>query len=142
MKFEQSFDTFACEGDSIQLSHGGLTFTARIERDEDSNIDDDDVHNPNQDVTGCDAEQQTKLLEARRAWLADEWFYCGITIEVSLDGNTILDGAASLWGIECNYPESDNSYLNQIANELLVEAVECAKAKIESLQIALNQISL
>jgi hypothetical protein len=27
--------------------------------------------------------------------------------------------AASLWGIEANYPGADNSYLTEVANELL-----------------------
>lgn len=34
---------------------------------------------------------------------------------------------ASLWGIEANYPETDNSYLTGVANELLPEAVAAAR---------------
>jgi len=35
--------------------------------------------------------------------------------------------AASLWGIEANYPGTDNSYLIEVANELLPEAVAIAR---------------
>ena len=37
------------------------------------------------------------------------------------------------WGIELNYPGSDNSYLAQVAEELAGEAVDEARAKIVSL---------
>jgi len=39
------------------------------------------------------------------------------------------DHAASLWGIEANYPDSDNAYLTEVANGLLPEALEAAKAE-------------
>jgi hypothetical protein len=39
----------------------------------------------------------------------------------------------ALWGVECNYPDSDNSYLMEVANDLLPEALEQAKAAIEKL---------
>ena len=35
---------------------------------------------------------------------------------------------ASLWGVECNYPGTDNGYLTTVANELLAEALDAAKA--------------
>ena len=34
---------------------------------------------------------------------------------------------ASLWGIEANYPETDNSYLMDVANELLPEAIAAGR---------------
>ena len=127
--FTTPFDSYACEGDTITGTLAGYDLTARIVRDDDHKIDDDDCHNPDQRVTGCDDEQQAKLLEARRAWFDDEWFYCGIVISVSRNGVLIDNHAASLWGIECNYPGGGNAYLLDIANELAGEAVERAEVE-------------
>jgi hypothetical protein len=127
------FSDYACIGDSITLERDGFTIVARIEHDSDSHIDDDDCHNVDQAVTGCDEMQQAKLLEARNAWFADEWRYCGIVLSVAKNGIMLDDRAASLWRVECNYPGSDNSYLTAIANELLDEAVLVGKQAIQTL---------
>jgi len=124
--FKAGFDKYACTGDTITGTLNGYDLTARIEYDQDISIDDDDTHNINQAVTGCDDEQQEKLLEARGAYARGDWFYCGIVIAASRNGVLIDDHAASLWGIECNYPGSDNSYLLEGANEMAGEAVEQA----------------
>lgn len=105
--FARGFDRYACIGDTIECEHSGFRIVARLEFDEDRNIDDDDCHNVDTDVTGCNAEQQAALLEARRAWFANEWHYVGVVLSVWRVG-VMLDGhAASLWGIECNYPGSE-----------------------------------
>ena len=125
--FTTPFDSYACPGETITGTLAGYDLTARIERDDDYKIDDDDCHNPDQSVTGCDNDQQEKLLAARRAWFDDEWIYCGIVVSVSRNGVLIDNHAASLWGIECNYPGGGNAYLLDIANELADEAVEQAE---------------
>lgn len=61
-------------------------------------------------------------FEALRAWCNDEWRWVGVVVSVSYAGVMLSKHAASLWGIECNYPGSDNSYLLEVANELLEEA--------------------
>lgn len=125
--FKTKFDIYVCEGDSIECEINGITYTAKIVIDEDHKIDDDDCHNTDKTVTGCDDEQFKRLLAARKAWFDDEWFYCGIVISaVKSDGweNNHLD---SLWGIECNYPNTDNSYLLEVANDLLTEYLENLK---------------
>ena len=127
--FTTNFDSFACEGDSIECERKGFRYVARIERDIDYRIDDDDCHNPDQSVTGCDDEQFQRLLEARAAWFNDEWFYCGVVIDVYAGDVCIIEHAASLWGIECNYPQGDNKYLRDVANELLDEAESEADTK-------------
>lgn len=134
-KFNEGFDSFACEGDTITTHKNGFDIAARIVRDNDYQIDDDDCHNPDQKVTGCNAEQQKKLLAAREAWFNDEWFYCGIVLEVSKAGITLEDHAASLWGIECNYPVTDNSYLLEVANDLLPEAVQAGRDALARLGV-------
>ena len=88
-KFTESFGDgggYVCAGDTITLEVEGFTLTARIECDHDSNIDDDDSHNIDQEVTGCDDDQQATLIAAREAWDNDEWFYCGVVVAVSKAG--------------------------------------------------------
>jgi len=118
---------YACRGESIEADVDGYTITATIEHDEDASIDDDDTHNTDQRVTGCDHKQQEDLPNARKAYHDGRWFYCGIVLSVRRRGVEVTEHAASLWGIECNYPGSDNSYLTDVANELIEEAIETAK---------------
>lgn len=132
-KFNKSFDKFACIGDTISADVDGFEVTARIEFDDTSHIDDADCHNPDPSVTGCNARQQKALLAARQAWFNDEWFYCGIVLSVSKNGVTLDEYAASLWGIECNYPKGNNKYLTTVANELLPEAIDAARATLKKL---------
>jgi hypothetical protein len=77
---------------------------------------------------GTRGEQAVRAVEADfnvlQAWCNDEWSYCSIVLSVFRE-DVELDGcAASLSGIELNYPGSDNSYLNEVADELLDEAIE------------------
>jgi len=74
---------------------------------------------------GMDGETERVMA----AWKNDEWYYCGVILSVAIEGLTLDRFAASLWGIEVNYPDSDNAYLTEVANELLSEALETAKAE-------------
>lgn len=132
-RFSNSFHSYVCDGDTITAELDGFTITATIVRDDDSSIDNDDCHNVDQSVTGCDDAQQAKLLSARKAWQNDEWWYVGVRLSVSKNGIQIEDDAASLWSIECNYPDSDNRYLTDVANELLPEAIETAGKSLASM---------
>jgi hypothetical protein len=134
MRFEKPFDSYVCHGDTISVNHEGFRFTARIEHDPFASIDDDDCHNPDQTVTGCNQEQQRRLLAAREGWKRDEWFYCGIVISaIHIDTGATWEGLESLWRIEANYPESSNTYLTEVANELLANAVDALKDKLVEL---------
>jgi len=62
------------------------------------------------------------------AWRKGEWFYCGIVLSVERDGIELDHHAASLWGVEWNYPGTDNCYLTTVANELLSEALDAGRA--------------
>lgn len=139
--FTKKFGSYVCEGDTIKASHKGIDLIATIIRDPDYQIDDDDSHNIDQSVTGCDDAQQKELLAAREAWLNGEWFYCGIVISGYVDGILINDHAASLWGIECNYPRTDNSYLVEVANELLEEAIDQLILDIEKMKQSIIQLT-
>ncbi len=143
--FTTVFDKYACEGDTIKATIGKFNVTARIVRDDTIDRPDqrDDGFWPSKDKNAagyCPPEHfeasQAYAEKVMKAWKNDAWFYCGIVLSVSKDvdieGRTqsevvISDHAASLWGIECNYPDSDNSYLTEVANELLPEALEHAK---------------
>lgn len=139
VRFTKSFDAFVCHGDTTSVEHEGFRFTARIEHDPFAGIDDDDCHNPDQSVTGCNEHQQSRLLAAREAWKRNEWFYCGVTLHAEhLATGATWDSLASLWRIEANYPDSDNTYLTEVANELLAEAVESLKSKLEELSRVLT----
>ena len=127
--FSKGFDKYACVDDSIRVEINGIRYAATIEFDHDTHINDDDTHNIDQAVTGCNEEQQAKLLEARNAWVNNKWFYCGIVLSAAKAG-VDLDISASSWGIECNYPGSDNSYLLETANELLEDAIQQAEENL------------
>lgn len=70
-------------------------------------------------------------FKALKAWCNDEWSYCGIVVVATKNGITL--GEASLWGVELNFPGSDNAYLTETANELLGEALDDAKATLAKL---------
>ena len=146
-EFKKGFDEYVCEGDTITTEHEGITYTASLVRDEGYGIDDDDIHNVDQSVTGCNDEQQEKLLFARAKWFAGEWWYCGLSIVASVNGHYLGAGkgfiipATSLWALEANYPGSDNSYLLEVANEILPEAIEQARKDVAELLAALLEVS-
>lgn len=150
-KFRQHFAKFACEGDTIRAElPGGFTAIARLHRDNDAQSPDkmSDGFWPNLDPNSAGyigpksqralQRETAKAKEVMRAWEADEWFYVGVCVtihkeEVQLTG----DYDAALWGIDCNYPFSGryrpNNYLRDVANELLSEALDAAKAKVVAL---------
>lgn len=128
--FAKNFDKYVCENDQISTECEGFEIVATVCHDPDYHIDDDDCHNPDQSVTGCNDEQFKNLMEAREEWFDNEWFYCGIVLSAYKNGILIDDHIASLWGIECNYPGSDNSYLLEVANELLTEGIDQAKGSL------------
>jgi hypothetical protein len=141
MKFTTKFDKYVCPGDSISIEvDGWFTVTAIVEHDASYHIDDDDGHNVDQQVTGCNEDQQARLLEARRAWFRNEWFYCGIRLALSRKGFMLDPHIASLWGIEANYPGDNNDYLLTVANDLLPEAIEIARDALESLCCGIEKI--
>ena len=107
MQTFKPFDRFVCVGDSRSVDVGPLRVVATIHADHDSSPYDYNA-------------------EYREEWERGDWFYCGIVLSVYCDDVCLTDHAASLWGLEANYPDSDHSYLTECANELIDEAVrEC-----------------
>jgi hypothetical protein len=142
MKFQEKFDDYVCDGDTLTLHvTDNIRLTATVIRDDDYRIDDDDGHNPDPEVTGCNAEQQKTLLINRKAWFHDKWWYGGVIVELYIHDRVVP--VDSLWGIEVNYPGSDNSYLTEVANEMLagINVKEEIQKRIDSLQIEINELS-
>ena len=138
MTFTERFQTFVCDGDSISCEIAGFEIIARIVCDDCPDAPDErqDGFWPSlyKDAPGFIgpgpyhrqrfAEAQAKAEAVMEAWRKDEWFYCGIVLSVALEGITLDAHAASLWGVEANYPDSDNAYLTEVAQELLPEALD------------------
>lgn len=134
--FTQHFPTFADEGDTITCEVDGFTATAKLYRD--------DGFWPSLDPTSAGYigdKTQDDLDEAQRqaeaameAWLRAEWFYVGVCVQISKAG-VMLTGPYyhTVWGIECNNPNSDNSYLTIVANDLLPEALDAAREVVAKL---------
>jgi hypothetical protein len=141
--FTQSFDRFVCEGDKITCTVGRFTATATIYRDDCGDMPDqrDDGFWPSRDPKAAGyvlpenfEAEHAKAERIMAAWKNDEWFYCGVAVTVVCEGVSLIARYDSaLWGVECNYPDSDNAYLGEVANELLGEAIEQAKAKLAKL---------
>jgi len=146
-EFSEQFLPYVCLGDSISVDVDDYTITARIAHDD--SPDKPDERNcgfwPSLDPNAAGfigagngwrkrfEREQAKAESVMAAWLNDEWFYCGIILSVTIGDTELTDHAASLWGIEANYPDSDNGYLSQVANELLSEALDAAKIERERL---------
>lgn len=75
----------------------------------------------------CYTEEQVSL------WRRESWFFCGIVLSVYKAGVCLSANAASLWGIECNFPNASNSYLSDIVKELENEALREGESILQKL---------
>lgn len=126
MTFKTHFTAFVCEGDSIECTAGNLTVTAKLEHDWDSKPTDRE----------CYSDAQIA------AWRDDEWHYFGLVLSVSVDGVPVCDHAASIWGLEGNFPgraKNTNRYLTDTANELLPEALEAGRKALATMSAKLSK---
>ena len=117
-RFSAAFDSYVCTGDTISADVDGFTITATIHHDSDTRPDDFDCYDES----------------TIQAWKDDEWFFCGVALQVSREGVDLTgDYGAALWGVDANYPGSDNAYLTETANDLIEEALEDARATLARL---------
>jgi hypothetical protein len=147
MSFTERFRPFVCPGDVISCEAGPFTVLAQV-------VLDDCLDSPDQRQDGFwpslyigapgfigpgnnfrqrFAEAQASAEAVMEGWRKGDWFYCGIVLSVSLEGVDLARAAAALFGIEANYPGTDNSYLTDVANELLPEAVAAARETLARL---------
>ncbi len=140
------FQKYACEGDSVTVAIDGFTLTAKIYRDDNPDNPDErqDGFYPSLDPKSAGyigpkskrtlARHMAKAERVMQAWKNDEWFYCGIAVTVERNGVQLThEFANALWGVACNYPDSDNSYLCEVANELTADALIEARNVLETL---------
>lgn len=144
-RFNRSFDSYACIGDRITADVGGFEVIATIHHDDSPDRPDEnnDGFWPSRDPKAAGwigndpavsfEDQQAHAEEVMRAWEADEWCYVGVVLSVKRNDVTLERNAAALWGVEMNYPGGDNSYLTEVANELLDEALEEARGTLAAL---------
>lgn len=141
--FSKSFGKYVCEGDTITATVDGFDVVATVYRDDCGDAPDErqDGFWPSLDSKSAGfvypenfEAEHAKAERVMRAWRNDEWFYCGIDVTVSRNGVPLTDRYANaLWGIEANYPDTANEYLLTVANELLPEAIEQARARLRML---------
>lgn len=95
-----------------------------------------------QDIPGTLGERAAAACEKDfallKAWCDDEWWYCGIVLSISVKGIPLDEHAASLWGIDCNVPDSDNKYLLEVANDLIPDALAAGKKAIQRIREAIG----
>lgn len=142
--FKKPFNQYVCVGDRIYCVVAGFTIAARVERSDDTGPPDErdngfwpshDPAAPGYVIPENFDKAQAEAVGVMHAWRNDMWFYCGIVLEVSRGGVILDRHAASLWGIEANYPGSDNAYLLEVANELIPEAVEGAQKILAAIDV-------
>jgi hypothetical protein len=147
MSFTERFRPFVCPGDVITCEAGPFTVLAQV-------VPDDCPDAPDQRQDGFWpslyigepgfigpgpkhrqrlADAQAKAEAVMEGWRQGDWFYCGIVLSVSAEGVDLARAAAALFGIEANYPGTDNSYLTDVSNELLPEAVAAARETLTRL---------
>jgi len=140
--FTNPFGKFVVVGDRITCQVGEFTVEARVEFDEDQPAPDehDDGFWPTRadyaDESACQAEVE-RMRGIREAWAVGDWFFVGVVLQVTFRGVPLLGKyEVALWGIECNYPGTDNQYLLEVANERLPEALDAANAVLTRLRAA------
>lgn len=145
--FTEPFCAFVCPGDAISCEVDGLVFTARVHPDDCPDAPDQRQDGfwpslykdapgfigPGNDFRARFVQAQAEAEAIMESWRRGDWFYCGIIVLAAANGVEIAPHAASLWGIEANYPGSDNTSLSDIANELLPDAVIEAQALLARL---------
>ena len=147
MAFRERFDRYVCEGDSIACEVDGFRVTARIVRDDCPDapdqrqdgfwpslyINDPGFIGPGNNFRARLAKAQAEAEAVMEAWRKDEWFYCGIVLAIECEDVELDSTQASVWGIEANYPGSDNAYLTEVAGELLPDALAAGRAALTRL---------
>lgn len=116
------FDDYIIVGDFVEYTPEndnprGFVIRATIVEDDDTSPSDYD----------CYSEEQIKQ------WERDNWFFCGVVLSVYKAGVCLTNNAASLCGIECNFPGTSNDYLLDVIKELESEALQEAEIILQKL---------
>ena len=118
----QKFNDYIIIGDYVEYTPTennprGFVIRATVAEDYDSSPSDSE----------CYTEEQVEQ------WELDNWFFCGVVLSVYKAGVCLSDHAASLWGVECNFPDASNSYVSEIVKELENEALQEGESILQKL---------
>ena len=139
--FIEKFGDFVMDGDTIKCVVDGFECVATLHRDDDAGdpSERDEGFFPEiedyEDSAEFHAEYE-RMTEIYLAWERDEWHFYGVAVTVYKAGILLTHKYHhAIWGIEGNYPGSDNGYLSDVINEhgLLDDALDAARAKIKEL---------
>ena len=116
------FDNYVVIGDYVEYTPAennprGFTIRAIIAEDRDTSPSDYDCY----------------TREEIEQWKNDEWFFCGVVLSVYKAGVCLSANAASLWGVECNFPGTSNDYLLDVIKKLENEALQEAEIILQKL---------
>ena len=125
MQSFKPFDRFVCHNDTRTVEVDGLTIVATIYEDTDTHPEDFE----------CYTESDI------RAWKDGDWCYVGVVLSVYAGETLLVDHAASLWGIDCNYPSGNNAHLSEVANDMLPDALEQGKSVAIRLRDSLQSVA-
>jgi len=149
--FKTNFQSYVSEGDRITCTVDGLDCTATLYYDQDADRPDQNQDGfwPSLDPKDAGyigpksqrslARERARCHEIMRQWENGDWQYFGVAVTVEKNGVQLTDRYANaLWCIEGNFPprrknQNTNKYFRTVANDLLPEAIEQAKAKLETL---------
>lgn len=134
--FKRGFGSYVCDGDSIVTVIDGFTFTARLERDTDT-----DPHDYDGEGWCFDSAYEANRL-ILSAWDNDEWNYFTVVLEAQRD-SVELGRLASLSGVEGNLGEDDdrNQHLTDVADGMLAEGLDAARARCAAIIKTLSAVS-
>jgi len=147
------FDSHAYEGNSVEVERNGIHYVATIYRDDSGDTPEqrdegfwpsNDPHSAGYVLPENYESEMAKAQAVMESWNQGEWFYCGVAVTAYVTVPSPMHGdngvhkvqliprfQCALWGVECNYPDSGNSYLQEVANELLSEAEESAHTNLK-----------
>lgn len=82
--------------------------------------------------------------ENLRAWCRDEWFYVGVAVQLFDSNDEPINDEYdnALWRCDCNHPCGEgNSYLTEVANDLLEDALASVRAKSKAPKLEMTNWS-
>jgi hypothetical protein len=111
-------------------SHRFYDFAATVQRAKDDQWDSPPYN------TGTKGDRAVRAVErdfkSMAAWCNNKWHYGYVTVTVSREGVKLA--SVSTGGLECNHPFGEaNGALLEVANDLLDEAMDKARAKLAAL---------
>lgn len=151
IEFKEKFDDWVCDGDSISVEIGPFTFTALVEHDPYGDSPDEICGFwPSKDPNNAGYVPPDKFdASLRRSKMImdkyerGEWGYYVMCLEVESEEAHFSAFAGRLGGLEVNHPlAEDNSYLTDVANELLLESLHALKRFIKQVKEFENEYTI